>query len=317
MEDQLRIPEVRGMNAETTNKGGSLDVRRFVQQYPVLVFVVLTLLTQLIIVLGTWWLIPAGSRLSDHHPDGRVGHMLFRLRVFFPLVYAVAITYYLDGGAGLRKLFGSFLYWRVPFKWYALAFGWKFVMGYVAIAGVVWLGWDSWPGWISPNAWRSVVTTAIFGVGIAVVEETAWIRFSVTRLQGNHSALRSAITVGFCWSAWYLMLLVFGEGVPDGIPWHANVISMLSLTIFLTWAFNTTRSGTILLIMQIFSNNAFVIVPMLPVLGKPPHFMNGFVVVFAIVTIVLLWRNGARDLSRKARVKWYDPQLKAVDSQPR
>lgn len=282
-------------------------MRAFITRYPVAVFVTLTLLAQFGVVLATWWLIPDGERMHDESAGAKAAHMIFRFRVFFPIGLAIALTLYLDGLEGLKKLFGSFLHWRVPVKWYTLAFTWKFMLGYLGIATIVVLGMDAWPKLVNHNWLPELVRNAAFIVGIALVEETSWIRFSVTRLQEKRTALFSSIVIGVAWGLWYLMMMLLGEGVPDGIPWYAFMISMFSLTVFLTWAYNSTRSGTVLLIMQIFSNCAFLIAPMLPVPEKPPYFMNAFVAFFLVVSFLIIRRFGARNMAEYERARWSDP----------
>ncbi len=282
-------------------------MRDFITRFPVAIFVSLTLLAQFSVVLATWWLIPEGERMHDESDGAKAAHQIFRIRVFIPLGLAMLMTVYLDGVAGLKKLFGSFTHWRVPVKWYALAFTWKFILGYLGITAIVLMGLDVWPHLVNHDWLPNLITNAFFIVGIALVEETSWIRFSVTRLQEKRTALFSSIVVGIAWGLWYLMMMLLGEGVPDGIPWYAFMISMFSLTVFLTWAYNTTRSGTVLLIMQVFSNCAFLVAPMLPVPEKPPYFMNAFVALFLIVSFVLIRVFGGRHLSRFQRAKWSDP----------
>ena len=118
-------------------------MKAFIQRYPVAVFITLTLLAQFSVVLATWWFIPEGERMHSGSPGANIAHMIFRLRIFFPLGLAMLLTVYLDGWSGLKKLFGSFLHWRVPAKWYAAAFAWKFVLGYLGIAAVVALSMDT------------------------------------------------------------------------------------------------------------------------------------------------------------------------------
>ncbi|MBK9759435.1 MAG: hypothetical protein IPO90_05555 [Flavobacteriales bacterium] len=283
-------------------------MRAFIQRFPVAIFISLTLLAQLSVVLATWWLIPEGEHMHSDSPGARASHMIFRLRIFFPLGLAIAMTLYLDGGTGLRKLFGSFLHWRVAPKWYLMAFTWKFALGYLGIGAVVLLGMDTWPGWLNPTWLSNMITNAVFVFVLAMVEETSWIRFSVTRLQEKYSAFFASTVVGLAWGCWYLMMMLIGEGVPDGIPWFAFITSMFSLSVLLTWAYNTTRSGTVLIIMQVFSNSAFLMVPMLPVPDRPPFFMNAFVIAFLLLSFILLWYAGTEHLNRNGkRVMWSDP----------
>ena len=84
-------------------------MRAFVSRYPVLLFVLLTLSYQFVVVGVVWAKLAPGTHISNDE----VAHMIFRFRVFGPLVFAVMITAYLEGMAGMRKLFGAFFHWKV------------------------------------------------------------------------------------------------------------------------------------------------------------------------------------------------------------
>lgn len=271
---------------------------------PVAWFIALTLGFQLTIVLVAHALMPAGTKLHDH-PDA---HMVFRFRVFGPLVFATGITWLLEGRDGLRRLFGAFLHWRVPLPWYALAFTWKFIVTYIGLIALAVLSIRPWPGTIVDGFLPGLLASMPFIVGIAVVEETAWMKFAVTRLNHRFTALQTCLIVGLCWGCWYLPMLMLGEGVPDGIPWPVFLVSMFSLTVLLSWTYNETRSGLVLLIMQILSNCAFIMVPVLPGWHQlDPSFVVAFVAVFFAAALVILWYAGARELNTKGvRARWDD-----------
>jgi hypothetical protein len=80
-------------------------VKAFVTRNPVATFVLVTLGLQFGVVFGVWLMLPPGGHLHD---DPRL-HMLFRLRVFGPLLACVGITWWLERTAGLRNLFSSYL----------------------------------------------------------------------------------------------------------------------------------------------------------------------------------------------------------------
>lgn len=288
-------------------------MRNFVTRYPVLTFVFLTLAYQFAIVAMVWFRIPPGEELHDDPTTW----MIFRFRVFGPLLFCVLLTAYLEGGAGIRKLFIGFTKWRVPAKWYLLAFSWKFVFTWVGISVVALLGIRAFPGFVVDNffggtyeAFSALMKTGMpFIIGIAFVEETAWMKFSVTRLQERYSALTSCLLVGISWALWYLPMLLIGEGTPDGYPVHVFMLSMVCLTVFLGWAYNMTRSGVVLLVMQIVSNCAFFVIPVLPGWHDlDPTFINAFVAVnfLSATTIVLVY--GWRELGVRKRAMWSDPE---------
>ncbi|MBL8002696.1 MAG: hypothetical protein JNL05_12120, partial [Flavobacteriales bacterium] len=260
-------------------------MRKLLSKHPVTAFVLLTLGFQLSIVLIAYSLMPEGKHLHDL-PDA---HMVFRLRVFGPLVFSMWITWYLEGTAGLRKLFSAFLTWRVPTRWYALAFTWKFIATYVGIGTLAILGIRQWPGAFVSGFLPGLISTMPFIVGIAIVEETSWMKFAVTRLNERYSALRVSFIIGMCWGFWYLPMLLLGEGVPDGIPWPVFLVSMFSLTVLLSWAYNETHSGLVLLVMQILSNCAFIMIPVLPGWHElDPAYVIAFVCAFFVGALAII-----------------------------
>jgi len=285
-------------------------MRAFVSRYPVLVFVLLTLSYQFVVVGVVWAKLAPGAHISNDE----VAHMIFRLRAFGPLLFAVMITFYLEGKTGMRKLFGAFFHWKVPAIWYGLAFVWKPMFTYIGIAAIAILGIRAWPGFVVDNFFGGnfenlghLMKNMPFIIGIAIVEETAWMKFSVTRLQDRYKALPACLLAGTAWGLWYLPMLLIGEGVPDGYPWHMFMLSMIALTILLSWAYNMTRSGTILLIMQIISNCGFFMLPVLPGLWNgDPTYINGFVTVNMLSAVAIVLIFGWREMGRRTRAKWSD-----------
>lgn len=285
-------------------------MKSLVARYPVLAFVLLTLAFQFAVVGFVGWHLPEGARIDDDE----TAHRVFRLRAFGPLLFAVLLTAWLEGRSGLRNLFGAFLNWRVGPQWYALAFGWKFLFTYAGVLGVFLLGIAGWPGWGAgdgPAGFRDALGGMLmnmpFILGIAFVEETAWMKFCLTRMQERYSALFSCILVGLAWGLWYLPMLLVGEGVPDGYPWPVFLVSMFCLTVLLGWVYNMTHSGTVLLIMQIVSNCAFFLVPVLPAwhLGNATY-VTSFVIVNCISAATIILVYGAKELGTGPRARWSD-----------
>ena len=283
-------------------------MRKFVTKFPVLTFTVLTLSFQFLVVAFLAYRLEEGQRLHDDP----MAHMVFRSRVFGPLAFAMLVSFYLEGLQGLRTLFGSYLKWKAPPGFYALALSWKFIYFYSGIILLTLLGIITWPGWVVDDFFTGTHQQAVnllhnfaFIVGIAFVEETAWMKFSVTRMQGRYSALASCTIVGVAWGLWYFPMLLVGEGVPDGFIAPVFMASMLSLTILLGWIFNMTRSGPMLLIAQIISNYAFFIVPAFNGEGGvDPTNINAFVAMNCVGSLILVLIYGWRELGTRKRAVW-------------
>ncbi len=286
----------------------SNGIRQFVSRNPVLTLCTLVLGVQLGIVLLTSHFIPEGMRMHDVPK----AHAIFRFRVFGPLFFAIALTWYLEGRAGLAHLFAAYRIWRVPARFYAFATTWKFLFCFLAWAIADITGILPWPGAIIPNMiggdWsqlRLLISSIPFILGIALVEETTWMKYCVTRLQQRYSALAACILTGIAWGLWYLPMLLMGEGVPDGVPWYMFLLSMVGLTIVLGWAYNMTHSGLLLLIMQVVSNIAFFTVPALPMVHNgDPSYVLAFVWVEVAIATYLVWRYGPRHMGISPRPIW-------------
>ncbi|MBL0045319.1 MAG: hypothetical protein IPP33_13290 [Flavobacteriales bacterium] len=285
-------------------------MKAFVSRNPVTTFIALTLGFQVGVVVMAYNLMDGGS-LADHP----LAHNVFRIRPFGPLFFATGITFWLEGWSGLKHLFASLLHWRVPAKWYALAFSWKFILGYTGIGVSVILGLRSWPASVDSSFIWSLLRNMPFIIGIALVEETSWMKFGVTRMQGKYPAWRSCLTVGIGWGLWYVPMIFLREGVPSGVAWQAALLSMISLTFFLGWAYNETRSGTVLLIMQILSNCTFFVVPILP---SGPDMDQTFAVAYALtlftLACIIVWRAGPKEMSGSGmRAMWGEKSHSIVD----
>jgi membrane protease YdiL (CAAX protease family) len=291
-------------------------MRAFVERFPVLSFVILTLGYQFAVVGIVWWRLPEGG----HMHDDAAAHMVFRFRVFGPLVFVLLLTAYLEGKAGLKTLFSAFFNWKVPARWYALAFSWKFLFTFTGVGVLALLGIREWPGFFVDDIVTGdrhnligLVKNLPFIVGIAFVEETAWMKFCVTRMQDRFKALPACLLVGVAWALWYLPMLLVGEGVPDGYPWHMFMLSMVALTILLAWTYNMTHSGTILLIMQIVSNCAFFLLPVLPGMWDlDAAYVNAFVGANVATAIILVLVFGWRELGVGKRATWSESHAKTL-----
>ncbi len=274
-------------------------MRAFITRNPVFTFVVFTWILQWGLIGVVMLITPEGM----HVTEDKTAHMVFRLRLLGPLLVCLAVTYYVEGRKGLGKLFAAYTRWKVPARWYMLAFTWKFINAYLAI-GFVFLIYGTFPGIYVDRFWEGWAVNLPAIIYIALMEETSWMKFGVTRLQMRYNALTSALIIGFCWGMWYLPMLIINEGVPPGYPVPVFMGCMLGLGIMLTWAYNMTRSGLVLLVMQIISNTAFFVTPVLFAVTNDQHYIVAYSWVFMAFCAALPLFFGAKDLARRPRARW-------------
>ena len=76
---------------------------------------------------------------------------------------------------------------------------------------------------------------------------------------------RHCLVVGISGGLWCLPMLLLSEGVPDGYPWPLFfLLSMFSLAVLLTWAYNMTRSRLVLIDRTGRQQLLLFILPVLP-----------------------------------------------------
>jgi hypothetical protein len=132
-------------------------------------------------------------------------------------------------------------------------------------------------------------------------------KFCLTRLQERYSAFVACLFTGVAWGLWYLPMLLLGEGVPDGVPWYMFMLSMVGLALILGWVYNMTRSGLILLFMQLISNIAFFVMPALPGWHEGnPQYVVGFIVAEVFIAAILVVIYGPKELGIGPRPTWSD-----------
>ena len=79
----------------------------------------------------------------------------------------------------------------------------------------------------------------------AFAEEIAWRGYAVTRLLPSMTPLRAALLLGVPWAVIHLFLQLPGQ-MNAGLDWWPTIVSLLSYSVILTWAF-VGSGGSVLL----------------------------------------------------------------------
>ena len=138
------------------------------------------------------------------------------------LIIAIA-----NGKTALEELLSTFMNWRVPAKWYALAF---------ALPTVVFL-FSLWvaPFFVSAEFnWPPVSTPLkIFLVTLPfgnLWEEIAWRAFSLRKLLTRFSRVSAALVLGAYWSTWHIPLWLVTLHLNQHNRWPVISMAFLNLT---------------------------------------------------------------------------------------
>ena len=228
------------------------------------------------------------------------GLVLVILASNVPSAVAIVLTAIVLGRGALRKLLGRLLIWRVNPLWYLVV-----VLGPVALAGGV-VGVNALLGGPALSLGMPLLGVAIFLAfsivpGSALGEEIGWRGYALPRLQAGRSALSASLILGPIWALWHLPLWL--TGAPGRTPtlYAAFVVSVIALSVILTWVYNST-GGSLLMVVLLHATFNLPMTLAIDELGNratvPLLLYWGLLVVAAIVVIIVA---GPKHLSRKHR----------------
>ncbi len=171
----------------------------------------------------------------------------FNPAVFGPLVAALLLTLFKEGGKGLVRLlkrgvdlsFGKI--WLLPIL----------VLPFVAFAGgvllAVLLGAARLDLSVLSNPPYAIVAFfVILLTGGPLQEEFGWRGYALPRLQARYNALLSGIVLGIVWWLWHLPVVFAGRFMANTLPLFGLLsIEIVLTSILMTWVYNNT-GGSIL-----------------------------------------------------------------------
>ena len=144
-----------------------------------------------------------------------------------PSLAGVLLTAIVGGGTALRELRSRLLKWRVDARWYALA-----LLAAPTIATVVTFllslsSREFLPGFSGVDDKGAVFLLAlVVGLAAGVLEELGWTGFAIPHLRQRHGVLATGLIVGVLWSAWHVLVTVWGIGDRAGtVPLLAFVLA--------------------------------------------------------------------------------------------
>lgn len=262
---------------------------RLVDRHPVATFFALT--------LGISWVIwiPALMVLS-----GEAQFLAILPGGFGPLLAGAIMVR--AGGGSLRAWVRDMAVWRVPARWYALAFGFPVASAAVVGAYAWTLGVEFDPA-LLPRRFAfylgAVAFTMVLGGG---QEEPGWRGYALPRLQARYGALVATLVVGVVWAGWHLPLFVFDAVLYADRPPAIYLVYVVALAVVFTWLYNGSRGSVLLaVVLHAGMNNATVLIPV----SEASLTATGIeTTLFAVQTVALV-------AVAVALVAYYDPDTLA------
>jgi membrane protease YdiL (CAAX protease family) len=256
------------------------------------------LITFFVLAYALSWILESPLVFLGDSVTDTQGLILTILASNVPSVLAIVLTATVFGRGALRKLLGRLLIWRVNPLWYLLL-----VLGPAAlVAGVVPL--NALMGGPALSLGMPLLGIAVFLAfhivpGSALGEEIGWRGYVLPRLQSRMSALSAALIIGPIWALWHLPLWLTGEPGRTPTLYAGFVVSVIALSVILTWVYNSTR-GSLLMVVLLHATYNLPITLAIDDLGTratlPVLLYFGLLVVAAIVVVIVA---GPKHLSRK------------------
>jgi hypothetical protein len=233
------------------------------KRHPLLAFFVLT--------FGLTWglgacfaLFPA--QLTAAFGKVSVTNPLFIVAVYAPGISAIIVSGRIDGPAGVRRLLGGLLRWRIGVRWYlAILVGIPMLSAIAMLLSAALaqtpLIVDHWYRLflLGPSGQQIVRAAGAGGLWSAILvilgsfladpgplgEELGWRGFALPRLLKGRSALSAGVILGIIWGVWHLPAFIIAGTPQNNMSFPLFMIGVVALSVLMTWAFKGT-GGSVL-----------------------------------------------------------------------
>jgi membrane protease YdiL (CAAX protease family) len=130
-----------------------------------------------------------------------------------PSVSGVLLTALLDGREGVRGLLIRLLRWRVGVRWYATGLLAAPLAAAAVTSVLALVSPEFLPGIaVADDRLGLVLLGVAVGLTAGVFEEIGWTGFAVPHLRRRHGVVATGLIVGVLWSAWHLLVVIWGIG---------------------------------------------------------------------------------------------------------
>lgn len=200
-----------------------------------------------------------------------------------------------SGFRGIFELLKPMLRWRISPWWYLLAFTWAASMCVIVLLGkIIFTGAPT--SILKPDF--SVVMIPAVAVTIFVgsfVGEIVWVSYAIRKLSARFTPFIGSLIVGTVWTAWWMPMVILNVGVFPDLPPVALLVSMLGIAAMCSFVYHHTKSGIIVLILQMMVNSSSVILPVIPHTGGVGTFV-AYGIVYCSAVVLLYLRFGPKPM---------------------
>jgi len=185
----------------------------------------------------------AAARMSAPSP---LRTLLLTLGTFAPGLVSLALTWRLEGTAGLRALAGRITRGPVAARWFVIAVLFTPVLKLLA-AVLVRVLFHAWPRFDFSEAALIPFAIAI-STPVQAGEELGWRGYALPRMAARMGVGPASVLLGALWAVWHLPLF-FAAGVDkEGQSFVVYALSVIGLSVVIGWLYAGAR-GNLLVVM--------------------------------------------------------------------
>ena len=235
--------------------------------------------------------------------EGPVSPYLYALGFVGPMVAAGVVTGIHESAAGLRRLLGQVLRYRIGILWYLFAlpappilFGLSAAIAH--LLGDPWPDWhlygrmdDLFPGWGLCASWLGHLFIVCMG------EEVGWRGYALPLLQRGRSALKATAILSVVWALRHVPTFFFDQELAQGLGMAVGFLfATFPVAVLYTWLYNST-GGSVLLV-SLWSSSMTLAIGSPAAAGSIPLIMVALMTILAMVVANVA---GPDNLSRSGR----------------
>ena len=187
------------------------SIKDSIRNHPVVTYFALTFTISwcgVLLVIGG----PAGMA-GTKAQDNPLFPLAVLAMVAGPSVTGILLTALIDGRPGLREFRSRLLRWRVGARWYALALLAAPVSATAITLTLSLVSAEFRPAiLVTDDKATLLLLGLVVGLTAGFFEELGWTGFAIPRLKLGHGVLATGLLVGVLWSAWHLLVVIWGIG---------------------------------------------------------------------------------------------------------
>jgi len=208
-----------------------------------------------------------------------------------PCLAGLAMSYLVDGRAGLRDLFSRMVRWRVGGRWVAPLLVFPVLLLAVSLALSAWVSPELAPGFFAPGI--------VMGLLAGAIEEIGWTGYAFPKMESKRSIVSTSLLLGFLHALWHVVpdylanVHAFGE---HWLPYFVGFfVHVVALRVLIVWVYVNTKSLLLAQLMHASSTGFFgILIPIVIAPASRSIFYRVYAVALSAVAVVVIARYGGR-----------------------